>query len=261
MTTIEKTVCEICGDITEKGYALNIDGVNVPVYIGKDATTVYPEIRITPFIDEYDVHFDRFIVPSLTRSVQYYIGIFQIDIYSEDLIQLDKIKKEIRDRIYYLFNLEFMDFEYTKDFAYDNQSDCYFNYIYTDTDDNCFRDISKIKFGNDIITRVDNFNDLVNDSWYQDEDGLYIKLSDKHDIKDVKVVILQQGMKFENGDLMGDRNIIAHKITRKSQLSELENNEVERYSFDIALLFGEEFRNRKLPNLQDIKIRMNYNDR
>jgi len=252
---IEKTFCEIIGDITNDGYALKVEGKDVPVLYGKDDTTVYPQIRITPNIDAYPVYFDRFAVPDSSKSVEYSIKVFQVDLYSENKIELEKIKKAVKTRRYYFFNLEYMDFEYTEDFAYDNENGYYFNPIYSDTRDNHYRGVNQVKIGNSVIQKTTSLDKLKKNSWYMNKDGLYIKISDKYDIQDIKIIILLQGRRFKNGDIIKDRRIIDYNITREAQLSDLEDNEVERYSFDMAILFSEEIKNRKLPIIKDINFR------
>lgn len=252
MIPIEKTFSEILGDISSTGYSLYVHDKEIPIFYDKSISIEYPEIRIQD-IDEKDIYFDRFANSDSSKSLCYTSRTFQVDLYSQDKIELKYMRKAIFDRIRDFFILEYMPFTYTSDFNYDNVNGYYFNPIFSNSDDNEYRYINKIEFKNNLIPKVDSLDDLVENSWYYDENGLYVK-SSEYDIKDIIIVIALQGKLFSNGDLLKDRNIISYKITRKQIMSDLENNEVERFSFDIDILFNEEYDNGILPDLQGTKI-------
>ena len=51
---ITKTIFELIGDNVKGGYVLNVNGENIPLFLNKDSTTKYPQIRIAPFIEKGD---------------------------------------------------------------------------------------------------------------------------------------------------------------------------------------------------------------
>lgn len=238
---IIKTVCEIIGDPVPTGYSLE----GTPIFLNEDDTTTYPQIRITPLIDEYDINEDKYIDIKMNRSIIYYKGVFQIDIYAQKIPQVKKIKKAIDNRIYHFFNLEFLELD-SNDFIYNNETGYYHSLAYANVEDNPYKNVVKLKINNNLLS-----------DWYSNEDGLFVRLDEGQKVEDIKIVVLLRGRQFSNGELVPDRNIYAHQISRTQQLSDLEDNEVERISFDLDLVFSEEFRDNDLPILDKTGVKYN----
>ena len=73
-------------------------------------------------------------------------------------------------------------------------------------------------------------------NFYVDEDALYI-----HTIKDLKtfkIKVLLQGRLFDNGDSYSDRGIHYYELSKQTNLSDLEHNDVDRISFDMFILYS-----------------------
>ena len=117
MNTIIKTMCEVMGDHQEDGgYLFPYNEQYIPVLLNKDETTFYPEIRISPFIQQNDMFTERFSEKTLRDYREWKTAKFQVDIFSQDLAEVNNIYLALRDRIYDFFNLEVLVYSYNKHF-------------------------------------------------------------------------------------------------------------------------------------------------
>ena len=98
---ITKSIFEIIGDETNFGYEFN----EVPIFLNKDPTTQYPEIRVSPFIDKFDVMDQKYIETSFQAYRHWEGGVFQVDIFTTDIIEGQNIYDSLIERIYDFFNL------------------------------------------------------------------------------------------------------------------------------------------------------------
>lgn len=245
---IVKAVFEIIGDITPNGYMFN----NVPVFLNKDETTSYPEIRISPFIDRYDLDFQRYMEKSYSQYRHWQGGLFQIDIYSRSIIEAQQIYDALENRIYDFFNLETLIYNWTPNYIeIDDYTYKHVAYAVPDDENRLFKDIYSVFIKDKKFKRVFNYNDLKLDCFYVDEDALYV--CTKRDLKKLQIKVLLQGKLFQNGDAYSDRGLHYHELTGQRNLSPLEDNDVERISFDLMVIFSYKREREKLPKVNRIR--------
>lgn len=221
----------ILGDETPKGFFLSVEDSKIPNFLQKDDPTTYPEIRITPFItDEYITKTEKKVADYLKIETKIYKAEFQIDIYSKNIPELNKIYSTLIKRIEGFLEPKMQ--TYNHDPSTQKIDDYYFNPEYTTE----FSTISKITIQNTKLKKVNSQQELTNNTWYLGENGLYIKTN--LPIKKTKILTLIDGHIFPNGDTVFDKGMYGFTITAYRHLSELEMNEVERISFDIRLTYS-----------------------
>lgn len=253
MNIIIKSVCEILGEPKDTGgYFLPYEnGVTIPILLNKDKNAEYPEIRVSPFIQNADAFTQRFYEKTLREYDEYKYARFQIDVFSKDLIEVNHIYEKLKDRVYDFTNLEVL--KYNADVnGFVKENDYYKNIAYGLGD--LFIDIYHIDIKNKQLKRVASLNDLEIDNFFVDDTALYIKTND--DISDVQVNVITQGRLFNNKDSLSNRGIQFIDLNDARNLSELAVNEVERISFDMDILFSRKRVRDKLPNVD--RIRQSY---
>lgn len=243
---ITSSVLEILGDKTSSGYSFNC----VPILLNKDKTTKYPEIRVSPFVDKFDVMDQKYIERSYQAYRHWEGGVFQIDIYSSDIIKAHEIYDRLIERIYDFFNLETLIYNWNNEFE---EID---NYIYKNTayalTGELFKDVYSVILEDKKFKRVFSFNDLSFDTFYIDEDALYIYT--KKNLKTLKMKVLLQGRLFENKDSFSDRGIHYYELSNQKNLSALEDNEVERISFDMYILYSHVRKREEIPKVKRVVL-------
>lgn len=255
MNQIIKTVCEIVGDHQEQGgYLFPYSKQPIPILLNKDKTTVYPEIRISPFIQNNDAFTERYSEKTLRNYREWKSAKFQIDIFSQSLAEVNEIYLELRDRIYDFFNLEVLVHSYNKYF--EKQNDNLYKNISYALDGELFLEIYHIEVCNESLLRVFSIDDLVDESFYVDNEALYVKTNKK--IKTIKISVITQGRLFDDKTSPSNRGIAFHEIGDPRNLSELEDNEIERISFDMYILFAAKRTRDKLPNVDKLRIKEKF---
>lgn len=242
---ITKSIFEILGDHTSTGYQFN----DVPILLNKDQTTQYPEIRVSPFIDKFDVMDQKYIEKSYQSYRHWEGGVFQIDIYTQNIIEGHNIYDELIERIYDFFNLETLVYNWNNEFQ---EID---NFIYKNQAyalNGLFKDIYSIIIEKCKLKRVFSFDDLDFDCFYADEDALYV--CTKKNLKTFVMKVLLQGRLFENKDSFSDRGIHYYELSNQRNLSALEDNEVERISFDIYILYSHKREREEIPKVKRIDL-------
>ena len=136
---VTKAVFELVGDKVEGGYSLPVNDISVPVFLNKDELTEYPEIRVSPFIGKGDVRYQKHIDKNKEAYRHWEYGVFQVDIYSKNLIQAQNIYDILKRRIYDFFNLETVVFNYNNEFE-ELDDDIYRTKAYALLDDELFKD-------------------------------------------------------------------------------------------------------------------------
>lgn len=250
---ITKSILEIIGQPVGNGYAFYHDNKFIPVLLNKDPTTTYPEICVSPFVDRYDLDFQRFMEKSYSRYRHFQMGTFQIDIYTKSVIEAHNIYDSLIDRIYDFFNLETLIYSWTPQFE-EIDMNIYKNIAYNvpyDKENQLFKDIYGVTIDDKRFKRKFVYDDLELDSFYVDEDALYI--CTKRNIKNVQIKALLQGRLFQNGDAYSDRGLHYHELSDQRNLSALEANDVERISFDIMVMFSYKREREQLPKVNRIK--------
>ena len=203
-------MCEILGDHQEEGgYLFPYSQKPIPILLNKDKTTSYPEIRLSPFIQNNDFFTERYAV--------------------------------------YSYN------EY-----FEKQNDNLYKNISYALDGTLFVDIYHIDIKNHPLRRVSSIDDLTDDSFYVDDSALYVKTN--RNLRRIKISVITQGRLFNDKTSPSNRGIAFHEIGDPRNLSELEDNEVERISFDIYILFAAKRTRDKLPDVNKLRVKAKSSD-
>ena len=229
---------QIIGEEKEDGFytpvKYNDEIIQVPNYLFKDGPSEYPEIRISPFLsDRLKAHPIR--VTSYGRSIKrkFYDAIFQIDIYATNVVQVNNIYSAVARRIDYFYDIDTVLYGYDKHFQLlDEEKYIYYHKGYNAND---FKIIS-IYFGNIPLLRVFDKEQLKKrDTYYFDETGLYINTL--FNIKMIQINTIINGLTFPDGQTANSKGIIKTRTMNRRYLSELEENNVERISFELGIFY------------------------
>ena len=246
---VTKAVFELLGDKVHGGYALTVNDTKIPLYLNKDRVTKYPQIRVSPFIHKGDSKYQKHIDSTHEAYRHWQYGVFQVDIYTKDLLTAQNIYDEISTRLFDFFNLETVTFD--ADHAFELvDKDVYRSREYSLMDDGLFKDIYGIRVQDTILKRVSMKDDLSMNSYYVSDEFLYIQ-TDK-ELKNVKIKVLMQGRLFSNGFSFSDNGLHAYHLSKQRNLSSLSNNNVERISFDLEVLFSRKLNRETLPTVKKI---------
>lgn len=241
---IIKTVLEILGDNKGGAYYFN----EVPVLLNKDESTKYPEIRVSPFIFRDVFQSERYIDKPNRGQVEYSNGTFQIDIFSKNIVEVNNIYDKLRHRIYDFFHSELVVYNCAKEDFVEKGDNLYENpaiALHT----KIFKDVYSVKAGKFRFKRVLSKDDLKMNTFYVDDNSLLIKMEK---LVSVDVTVIVQGCLFKDKTSVGDRGILSYNITDSRNLSELEENEVERISFDLELTYVEKRYRERLPRVEHL---------
>lgn len=240
---ITKSIFEVLGDKTRSGYSFQ----TIPISLNKDRTTSYPEIRVSPFISRMDIDYQKNIEKTYRKYRHWEAGVFQIDIYSTSIIEAQDIYDRLEERIYDFFNLETLIYDNNGEFD-EIDTNLYKNYGYGVGD--LFTDVYEVKIENQKLKRVSVFQDLSLDTYYVDEEALY--LCTNKNLKTFKIKVLLQGRLFENGDAYSDRGLHYYSLSEQRNLSSLEDNEVDRISFDMYILYSHKRERESISRVKNI---------
>jgi len=247
-------VRQIIGEEKEDGFytpvTYNDDIIEVPNYLFKDGPSEYPEIRISPFLSEtqkshpiritgYDYHIKR----------KFYETIFQVDIYSTNVVQLNNIYNAIRHRIDFFYDIDTVLYGYDKGFKIIDEEKCI--YYHKGYNTNSYKIIG-IHFGNMMLRRVFNKKDLKKNTYYIDKTGLYVNTL--FNIKMIKILCIINGLTFPDGETAHRKGIIKTRVQNQRTLSELEKNNVERISFELDIFYKMDSKRHAGPLATDIIV-------
>lgn len=249
---VTRAVCELLADKITGGYSLHVDNQEIPLYLNKDKKTQYPQIRLSPFIEKGDTHYQKYIEQKYKAYRHWQYGVFQVDIYTKQLTQAQNIYDVITKRLFDFFNLETVIFNWTPQFEQIDDY-TYRNPAYALLDDNFFKDIYGIRVEKTILNKVDKREKLHMNTFYPGHDFLYVKTN--NDIKKIEIKTLTQGRLFSNGFSHSDNGIHAYYLSKQRNLSSLEDNEVERISFDLEILFSKKLNREELPIVNQVNLR------
>lgn len=221
---------EICGEKTPDGFFLNInDNLKVPNFVDKEEPVEYPEIRITPFLsDNIKLKVEQKISENEKLERKVYEGVFQVDIFSKSTPELNIIYQALYDRINDFINPEIITYNYDEEYTIETP-DYYYNTNYTKNNSI----LSQIIVDKEPLIRVHNFDEMHNESWFLDEDMLYIKTEKNIETLQIKYII--NGLVFPDGESTVSKCLYNNKISEYQYLSQYELNEVKRVTFDISL--------------------------
>ena len=229
---------QIIGEEKEDGFytpvKYNDNLIQVPNFLFKDGPAEYPEIRISPFLsDTLKAHPIR--VTSYGRNIKrkFYDAIFQIDIYATNVVQLNNIYSAVKRRIDYFYDIDTVLYGYDKNFQLlDEEKSIYYHKGYN-TDN--YKIIS-VYFGNIPLLRVFDKKELnKRNTYYIDKTGLYVNTL--FNIKMIQINSIINGLTFPDGQTAHSKGIIKTRTMNKRSLSDLENNNVERMSFELKIFY------------------------
>lgn len=243
---IVKSFLEIIGDKTSYGYNFK----NIPIFLNKDKTTQYPEIRVSPFVDRLALTDQKYIEKTYQAYRHWEGGVFQVDIYTRNIIEAHDIYDKLIERIYDFFNLETLVYNWNPEFR--QIDDFIFKNKAYALKTGLFKDIYSCVLEGQKLKRVYDYDMLGYDTYYADEDALYI--CSKKNLKSLELKVLLQGRLFENGDSYSDRGIHYYELSDQRNLSALEANEVERISFDMTIIYSHRREREPLPKVKNIRF-------
>ena len=233
MNTTIRTLLEVLGDPQEEGgYSLPLDGELISVHLNKDHTTHYPEIVLSPFITQKPLTVNRWTDHNFNQYISYRRGTCQVDILDKNLAKVNKVFQAIKERLCEFFLIEQVIYNYNEYF--EKQDDYYKNISYGLGD--LFKDIYYVNVESIPLTRVETLEDLIDDSFYVDEEALYVKT--EKCLKTIEINVITQGRLLSNHETLMNRGLIYYDLSEMRNLSELEDNEVERFSFDMEVTYA-----------------------
>ena len=233
MNTTIRTLLEVLGDPQEEGgYSLPLDGELISVHLNKDHTTHYPEIVLSPFITQKPLTVNRWTDHNFNQYISYRRGTCQVDILDKNLAKVNKVFQAIKERLCEFFLIEQVIYNYNEYF--EKQDDYYKNISYGLGD--LFKDIYYVNVESIPLTRVETLEDLTDDSFYVDEEALYVKT--EKCLKTIEINVITQGRLLSNHETLMNRGLIYYDLSEMRNLSELEDNEVERFSFDMEVTYA-----------------------
>lgn len=231
-----KFVREIIGEEEATGFFTYVDynhkEIKVPNFLFKDAPAEYPEIRISPFIKDVEETNQRRIVKmNRLGKLRHYTATFQVDIYATNIVMLNNIYDAVYNRIDLFNDYDMVRYGYNASFKKIGKYK-YFTSLYNSRNFN----IVRILIDNMIIRQVKDMDSLENNAYIINEDGLYVQTT--LPIHKIRIYHIINGLRFSNNRIAYDEHIINMKITNKKMLSELEDNNVERITFDLNIFYN-----------------------
>lgn len=231
-------VRQIIGDEKEDGFYTSVkfngEVIQVPNYLFKDGPSRYPEIRISPFLrDDKASHSIRVRKYGLDAKVKYYRTIFQIDIYATNIVLLNKIYSAVSKRIELFYDIDTVWYGYDNRFKLiDVEKNIFYTPVYNTKD---FM-ITSLYCCNKPLIKVEDKKMLCyKNTYYIDETGLYIHTD--LPIKMIRIYSVINGLVFPDGETQHKKGIIKTHKQNKRMLSELEENNVERITFELGILY------------------------
>lgn len=229
---------QIIGNEKEDGFftpvVYNDEIINVPNFLFKDGPSEYPEIRISPFLSKkLKSHPIRVRGYNYEIKREFYDTVFQIDIYATNVVLANNIEHAINNRLDLFYDIDTVIYGYDKHFKIiDEERNIYYHKKYNS---NNF-DIIDVYIRNFYLKRVFSKEHLKKkNTYYVDKTGLYINTM--LNIKMVQINAVLNGLVFPDGETAHRKGIIKTRILSRRNLSELEENDVERISMDIGIFY------------------------
>lgn len=233
------TIRQVIGEEESDGFFTYIDYNNeiikVPNYLFKDAPSEYPEIRISPFLrDEQTSHPIRIKGYNNHIKRKVFNAKFQIDIYATNIAQANQIYDAISRRIDLFYDIDIVHYGYDKNFI-EIGPNLYFNKEITSKD---FK-FSGIRMGSYILDIAQNEEELKqNNTYLLNEKGLFVHTP--FNIKWIRMGSIINGLLLPDGHTTYSKGIIKMNKSNKIMLSDLQNNDVERISFELDIFYSQD---------------------
>ena len=246
-------VRQIIGQEEASGFYTKVVNNNkiykVPNFLFKDAPAEYPEIRISPFVTDVEVTAQKRLQCRQNKlsKIRHYKAIFQIDIYATSIQMVNNIYDAVNERIDLFNDYDIVVYGYNKSFKQVGENK-YFTPIYNKKSFNIFR----ILINHNIIRQVDSIQNLTNNTYIINEDGLYVQTT--LPIHKIRILNILNGLIFSNNKTAYDEHILQLDIQNKKMLSELEKNNVERITFDLSIFYNMRQDRNPGPILEDVEI-------
>lgn len=241
------TMRELCGERTNQGYFLDVNGTMVPNFLNKDDKVEYPEIRISHLDDKEKHEYSNRCSQYQELNSIVYDSRFQFDIFSRKIEEMNDIADALKTRIDSFFDAKTFTASYDEDLIF--QDGYYYdkNYGVNETK------IGKIEIDNKLLKKVFKFADLVDETWFLGKEALYIKT--KKNIENVKIMCVSYGNVFYNGDTKETRGLINVIDENTSITSRLEQNAVERTTIRLRFTYSIDKYRKLSPIIDKIKVR------
>ncbi len=221
----------------------------VPNYLFKDAPAEYPEIRISPFISEQQKgQVEHKYCQNRFGKLYHYGAVFQVDIYATTIPLVNNIYKTVFERIDRFNDFDVAEYGYNKSFK-EIEKNVFHSPIYNSRNFNIFR----ILINNNLIESVDNTDLLKCNTYTINEDGLTICTT--LPIQNVRIYHNINGLQFSNNKTQYGVDILNTSVSNKRMLSELEENNVERITFNLNILYHMFQKRRFGPIIDDILVK------
>lgn len=210
----------------------NNDLIEVPNFLFKDAPAEYPEIRISPFLEDEQVsHSVRVRKYQYHNKKAFYNAKFQIDIYATNVAQVNQIYDAVEKRIDLAYDIDSVIYGYDKHIQrIDN------NLYFSDKFTSDYFQFSDMTIDNVTLSPVLSVNLLTTNTYAITKDGLYINTP--MPIVHLRMRSIINGLLLPDGNTAYSRGIIKTNISDKIMLSDLENNNVERISFELDIFYA-----------------------
>lgn len=212
----------------------NGEHIKVPNFLFKDSPSKYPEIRISPFLrDEQVSNSIRLRKYNRDNKREVYTARFQVDIYATNVAQVNQIYDAVKQRIDLFYDIDMVIYGYDNTFI-EIEPNLYYtkkitsqNFKFSDITVDCKR-----------MKPVQNKEDLkkINNTYLLNHEGLYVHTPLL--IRTIRMCSIINGLLLPDGNTTYSRGVIKMEINKKRMLSELDENNVERISFDLDIFYG-----------------------
>ncbi|QGH71181.1 hypothetical protein [Methanobacterium virus PhiF1] len=192
----------ICGEEYDDGYFLPVDNKLIPIYVGGFHEAEDNQIVIIPFTDKVHHTYETYYCeenPKRKVEVGYSTATFQVEVYTERLIDLMKTKTALINRIRDFADVEIIVFDYPIDWVVD--SGVMFNPNITSE-----YNITRVEDDDLILKRLERLSDIIStpNSWMLTDDGIYVNHPSPENLK---FSFALNGLVFPNGETSWDIGI------------------------------------------------------
>lgn len=243
---------QILGEEELTGFYLHVpiddeNEIKVPNFLFKDAPAQYPEIRLSKLHREKKIQ-QRFRNKNYSKKMNVYTTKFQVDIYSTNVVELNNICNALEQRIDLFNDIDMVYYQCIDGFNQINDTYIYKSDVYSLKTFN----IHAIGVPNLQFKKIDKIENLIENSWSLQEDGLYI--CTKLPLRYITISSIINGLSFPDGTILQNRGIIDIFIKNVTDESALQNNEVERSIWELDVIYIKVKDRKHTPKLKNLEI-------
>lgn len=229
-----RIIRQVIGEERADGFftpvSYNGEMIEVPNFLFKDAPSVYPEIRISPFLeDNQEAHPIRIRGHNYENKKEFFTAKFQVDIYATNIVQVNDIYDAVKRRIGLFYDIDTVVYGYDKRFKQIGR------HIYCNEEYKNFR-FADVMVGDIHLKPVTRIEDLKINTYLANEDGMYINTC--LPIQFLRMRSIINGLLLPDGETTYAKSVIKMRVANRIMLSELEKNDVERISFELEVFYG-----------------------